>query len=213
MATPRGPAATGPRCSATAHERLEALLWNVEKDPYLSSELRQRHRARAPARPGALPPADAAGDVPIPRLHQRVVPGLGRLAPPEWHDDPDFDIDYHVRHLAPAPPGSLAELLDLAVRFVQDPLDRSRPLWSFTVIDGLEGGRAPLVQKMHHTITDGEGRSASPSSTSTWSASTPRPAGPDPAGPSGGGSPVELDDDTLADGWRRASGSPTAPWG
>ena len=136
---------------------LEALLWNVDKDPYLSSNF------------GSVTLLDRSPDLErfrrrmllavsrIPRLHQRVVPALGRLAPPEWRDASDFDIHHHVRHLALPRPGSVRQLLDLAALFVQDPLDRSRPLWEFVIVDGLPGGGAALVQKMHHTITDGEG--------------------------------------------------------
>ena len=136
---------------------LEALLWNVDKDPYLSSNF------------GSVTLLDRSPDFErfrrrmavavsrIDRLHQRVVPALGRLAPPEWRDAADFDIDHHLRHLALPAPGSVRQLLDLAAQFVQDPLDRSRPLWEFVLIDGLPGHRAALIQKMHHTITDGEG--------------------------------------------------------
>lgn len=136
---------------------VEAMMWNVEKDPYLSSTF------------GSVTFLDCPPDVErlrrrllrmverIPRLHQRVVPALGRLAPPEWQDDPDFDIDYHVRHLALPAPGTDRALLDLAIRIVHDPFDRTRPLWEFVIVDGLEGGRAAMIQKMHHTITDGEG--------------------------------------------------------
>jgi WS/DGAT/MGAT family acyltransferase len=136
---------------------VEAMMWNVEKDPYLNSTF------------GSVTILDASPDFDrlrrrllrmvqrIPRLHQRVVPAFGRLAPPEWQDDPDFDIDYHVRHVALPAPGTDRQLLDLATQFVQDAFDRTRPLWEFLIIDGLEGGRAAMVQKMHHTITDGEG--------------------------------------------------------
>jgi WS/DGAT/MGAT family acyltransferase len=93
----------------------------------------------------------------IPRLHQRVVPSLGRLAPPEWQDDPEFDLDYHMRHVALPSPGSRRQLFDLATLLVRDPLDRTRPLWEFVIVEGHEDGRAALLQKMHHTITDGEG--------------------------------------------------------
>lgn len=136
---------------------LEALMWNVEKDPHLDPSF------------ASVTLLDRAPDLErlrrrllrmvqrIPRLRQRVVPTLGRLAPPEWQDDPDFDIDYHLRHLALPAPRTRRELFDLATRFLQDPLDRSRPLWAFVIVEGLEGDRAALLQKMHHTITDGEG--------------------------------------------------------
>jgi len=136
---------------------VEAMMWNVEKDPFLSSTF------------GSVTLLDQPPDIDrlrrrllhmvrrIPRLHQRVVPALGRFAPPEWHDDPDFDIDFHLRHVALPAPGSPRQLYDLASQIVQDPFDRTRPLWEFVLIDGIEGGRGAMVQKMHHTITDGEG--------------------------------------------------------
>ena len=94
----------------------------------------------------------------IPRLRQRVVPGLGRLSPPTWATDPEFDFDYHVRHLRlPAPGTRCASCYELATRFYEDPFDRTRPLWLFVVIDGLEGGRGALFCKIHHSITDGNG--------------------------------------------------------
>ena len=79
------------------------------------------------------------------------------LSAPTWVDDPDFDIDHHVRRIALPKPGTLRQLLDLATLLVLDPFDRTRPLWQFIVVEGLRGGKAALVQKMHHTITDGEG--------------------------------------------------------
>ena len=136
---------------------VEALMWNVEKDPHLdptfgSVTILDRSPDLARLRRRLLRMVDR-----IPRLHQRVVPSLGRLAPPEWHDDPEFDIDYHMRHVALPAPGTKRQLYDLATLLVRDPFDRTRPLWEFVVVEGLEGGRAALVQKMHHTITDGEG--------------------------------------------------------
>src|SRR5690606_4588186 len=53
--------------------------------------------------------------------------------------------------------GTEAELYDLCVRMLLEPFERTRPLWQFVVIEGLHDGRAALFQKMHHTITDGEG--------------------------------------------------------
>ena len=134
----------------------EGLMWRLEKDPYLSSTF------------GTVLVLDRVPDVDIlrrrmeiatravPRLRQRVRSGPSNLAPPVWVDDSDFDIDRHVRRIACPDPGGLRELLDLAAVLVADPLDRTRPLWQFIVVEGLEGGRAALVQKMHHALTDGE---------------------------------------------------------
>jgi WS/DGAT/MGAT family acyltransferase len=135
----------------------EALMWTIEKDPALRSSFLQltlldsvpdfaRFRRRM----------ERAVKV-IPRLTQRVVPPLARFAPPEWADDPSFDIDFHVRRLALPPPGTERQLLDLAALLYEDAFDRARPLWQLTIVEGLEGGRAALLAKMHHTITDGVG--------------------------------------------------------
>ena len=135
----------------------EALMWNLEKDPYLSASIanvtilsqppdRERLRARL----------DRASST-IARLHQRVVPALGRMAPPEWRTDPDFDLDFHLRWVALPAPGSERQLLDLAAGIINDPFDRTRPLWEFVVVEGLEGGRAAMIQKLHHAIADGVG--------------------------------------------------------
>ena len=136
---------------------VEALMWNLEKDPHLSASIAnvtvfdqapdaERLRARL----------ERAVTM-VPRLRQRVVPALGRLAPPEWRDDPDFDLDYHLRWVSLPAPGSSRQLLDLAAATVHRPFDRTRPLWEFVVIEGLPDGGAAMVQKLHHAIADGEG--------------------------------------------------------
>lgn len=135
----------------------EALMWNLEKDPALRSSFltitmldsapsfdRFRHRIEVAVNQ-------------ISRLHQKVVPSPARMAPPEWVDDTAFDLDFHVRHVAMPSPGSDRQLLDFAAVELQDPFDRARPLWRYTLVEGLEGGRAALLAKMHHTITDGVG--------------------------------------------------------
>ncbi len=184
---------------------LEALLWNVDKDPYLSSNFGSVTLLDRPPDLERFRRRMLLATANIPRLHQRVVPALGRLAPPEWRDAPDFDIRAHVRHQALPAPGSLAQLLDLAARFVQDPLDRSRPLWEFVLVDGLPGGRATLIQKMHHTITDGEGGIRLSEQFIDLVRDTPLDEEVEiAAGPSGGGSLWGSTTDTLAHGWRRA---------
>jgi diacylglycerol O-acyltransferase len=72
-----------------------------------------------------------------------------------WVDDPDFDIDFHVRELALVPPGDTAQLEEQVARIFSRPLDRSRPLWEVYLIHGLANGRVALMTKVHHAVIDG----------------------------------------------------------
>jgi WS/DGAT/MGAT family acyltransferase len=74
---------------------------------------------------------------------------------PYWVDDPDFDLDFHVRHTAVAPPGTDEQLAELVARIVGRPLDRSHPLWESYVIDGLPEDRFGILTKVHHATIDG----------------------------------------------------------
>ncbi len=136
---------------------VEALMWNLEKDPHLSSTFANVTIFDVPPDIDRLRTRLVAATQAVPRLRQRVVAALGRLAPPEWREDPDFDIDFHLRRVALPAPGTEEQLFELAAGIALAPFDRTRPLWEFTVVDGLDGGRGAMVQKMHHTITDGEG--------------------------------------------------------
>lgn len=136
---------------------LEALLWVLENDPHLSATFANLTALDQPLDIVRLRSRMARALPMIPRLRQRVVPGLGRLSPPEWRSDREIDLDWHVRRVRLPAPGTKRALLDLAAELAADPFDRSRPLWRFTVIEGLEGGRAAMVQQIHHALTDGEG--------------------------------------------------------
>jgi WS/DGAT/MGAT family acyltransferase len=74
---------------------------------------------------------------------------------PFWIEDPDFDLDFHVRHTAVAPPGTDEQLGELVARIVGRPLDRTRPLWETYVIEGLPDGRFAILTKVHHATIDG----------------------------------------------------------
>lgn len=136
---------------------VEALMWNIEKDPHLSASVANITVLDQAPDPRRLRARIEGAVQAVPRLHQRVVPALGRLAPPEWRDDPDFDLDYHLRTVGLPAPGSMRQLLDLAASIANAPFDRTRALWEFVVVEGLEGGRAAMIQKLHHAVTDGEG--------------------------------------------------------
>ena len=74
---------------------------------------------------------------------------------PFWIDDPDFDLDFHVRNTATPPPGSDQQLADLVARIIGRPLDRTRPLWETYVIEGLPDNRFGILTKVHHSTIDG----------------------------------------------------------
>jgi len=91
------------------------------------------------------------------RMRQKVVIPPVPITPPRWVVDPDFDLDYHLRRIALPAPGTLRQLLDLAEVTLQSPLDTSRALWEVVYVEGLEGGRAALLSKFSHAVTDGLG--------------------------------------------------------
>jgi WS/DGAT/MGAT family acyltransferase len=134
----------------------EGLMWRLEKDPHLGSTFANITVLDRPLDYARFRRRVERATWTIPRLRHRVQPGPVALSPPVWVDDPDFDLDYHVRHVALPKPGSMRQLCDLATLIAADPFDRTRPLWEFVAVDGLKGGRGALIQKMHHTIADGE---------------------------------------------------------
>jgi diacylglycerol O-acyltransferase / wax synthase len=96
---------------------------------------------------------------PMPRYRQVVRTAPLQLLRPAWADDPDFDVDDHVRHLRVPRPGGEEQLRELAERIFAEPLDPCRPLWEAWLLDGLEGGRWAVLSKVHHCMVDGVGGS------------------------------------------------------
>jgi diacylglycerol O-acyltransferase len=74
---------------------------------------------------------------------------------PYWVDDSDLDLDFHIRALALPAPGSDEQLGEQVARIIARPLDRSRPLWEWYVITGMERGRVGVLTKLHHATIDG----------------------------------------------------------
>lgn len=143
---------------ADVHMRdTDAFSWYMEQDPLLRStvvgvlildgspdwdRLSQRLERATRLSPG---------------FRHRVVPSPLRLATPRWVVDPDFDLSWHIRRFEAAPPRTLATVLEFARKTGMAGFDRDRPLWEFTFIEGVEGGRTALVMKLHHALTDGVG--------------------------------------------------------
>jgi len=85
------------------------------------------------------------------RLHDPIL----NLDHPVWVDDPEFDIERHVRHATVPAPGGRDELAAVCGDIAGQPLDRGRPLWEMWVIDGLADGTIAVMTKMHHATVDG----------------------------------------------------------
>jgi WS/DGAT/MGAT family acyltransferase len=138
----------------------DALMWNIEKDPVLRSTIvavavfdsvpdwdRLRRRVE---RTTCL----------IPRLRQRVVSPPFRIAPPRWMAEPEFDLDFHLHRVRVPGSGTMRALFDIVQPIATSSFDRARPLWQFTLIEGLDGPgreRAAMALKVHHSVTDGVG--------------------------------------------------------
>jgi WS/DGAT/MGAT family acyltransferase len=135
----------------------DTTMWRIEADPSLRTTIVgitildrapkwERLRARID---------DVSWE--IPRLRQRVVEPAFGMGVPRWVQDPRFDLDYHLRRVVAPAPGDLQTLLDIAGPIDMAAFDRERPLWEFTLVEGLADGRAALIQKIHHCLTDGVG--------------------------------------------------------
>jgi diacylglycerol O-acyltransferase / wax synthase len=91
----------------------------------------------------------------LPEFRRRLAHVPFDLHRPVWFDDPDFDLDYHVRHIAVPAPGTPDKVADIVGDIASRPLDRARPLWEFWVIEGVENGAVAVVARMHHATIDG----------------------------------------------------------
>jgi len=88
------------------------------------------------------------------RFRQRVIQPRISWLPPYWEDDPHFDIDSHVRRIALPDPGNQEILEALVNDFMSTPLDLSKPLWQFHLVENFGDGCA-LLCRLHHCIADG----------------------------------------------------------
>ncbi|WP_433260412.1 wax ester/triacylglycerol synthase domain-containing protein [Actinosynnema sp. CS-041913] len=152
--TPTGPPlwSAEPRMSA-----METMFWRGETDPRIRVVIMAVEVLdRAPDWDHLVRRHDRLSRV-APRLRQRVADSAVRLGRPRWEDDPHFDLGYHLRRVRLPEPGTLRRLLDLARTAALTPLDRTRPLWEATLVEGLAGGGAAYVLKLHHSLCDGIG--------------------------------------------------------
>jgi WS/DGAT/MGAT family acyltransferase len=135
----------------------DALMWTIEKDPLLRSTIMAVALLDQAPDHARVRDKIERGLRMIPRLRQRAAAPPLRVAPPQWVMDPNFDLDYHLRYVRCPGEGSLRDLLDYAAPLAMQGFDRARPLWEFTVVEGMADGGAALIQKVHHSVTDGVG--------------------------------------------------------
>nr|WP_298926496.1 wax ester/triacylglycerol synthase family O-acyltransferase [uncultured Erythrobacter sp.] len=131
-------------------------------------------------------------------MRQRLVRVPFDLDYPYWIEDPDFDLEYHVRHVALPKPGDWRQLCIQAARIHARPLDLNRPPWEFTVIEGLDNvrdyppGCFAFVTKVHHAAIDGMSGIDLMEALHTVTPSTAAPNTPDEWKPEKVPGPVEL---------------------
>jgi WS/DGAT/MGAT family acyltransferase len=93
----------------------------------------------------------------VPRMRQRVLAPALPIGPAVWADDPEFDVHDHLHRIAVLPGAGPDAVFDIAVAGATASFDMARPLWEAIVVDGLDGGRAALIVRAHHSLTDGLG--------------------------------------------------------
>jgi diacylglycerol O-acyltransferase / wax synthase len=92
----------------------------------------------------------------LPPFRWRLVDVPLGIDLPYWLEDPDFDLDFHIRESAIPPGGdSCRKLAETVARIYARPLDRAHPLWELYLIHGLPEGRVALLTKVHHAVVDG----------------------------------------------------------
>lgn len=131
-------------------------------------------------------------------IRQRLVRVPFDLDHPYWIEDPDFDLEYHVRHIALPKPGDWRQLCIQAARIFARPLDLERPPWEFTVVEGLDNipgvakGSFAMVTKVHHAAIDGMSGIDLMEAMHTLNPDDPPPSTPDMWKPEKVPNPVEL---------------------
>ena len=101
-----------------------------------------------------------------PLFRTRLVEVPGGLDRPYWVKDANFDVEFHLRHIALPEPGDWRQLCIQIARLHSRPLDMSRPLWEAYIIEGLDNipglpsGCFAIYTKMHHALVDGAGGSS-----------------------------------------------------
>jgi diacylglycerol O-acyltransferase / wax synthase len=135
----------------------DAFAWYMEKDPVLRSTIVAVNRLESSPDWDMLRLRIDRLTRLVPRLRMRVQLPPMRIGPPRWSLDENFDLDYHLRRARLGGSGDWAEVLEFSRTAAMSDFDRSRPLWEFTLLEGMADGGAALITKLHHSLSDGIG--------------------------------------------------------
>ncbi len=134
----------------------DALAWNMEHDPGLRSTIVVVTWLESPPDVDVLEARLDRATREAPRFRQRPVRPPGLFATPRWVDC-DVDLSIHLRRIDAPHPHTPRTVVEFARSEAMTEFDPSRPLWAMTLVEGLTEGRAALVVKLHHSLTDGLG--------------------------------------------------------
>jgi diacylglycerol O-acyltransferase / wax synthase len=135
----------------------DAFTWRMEADPQLRSTIvTVAWLAGTPDWDRMVDRLDRATRS-VPSFRMVVVEPPARLATPRWVTSPDFDLSWHVRRIAAPAPRTAATVVELARTAAMTSFDPAHPLWEFTLVENMVGGRSALLMKVHHALTDGIG--------------------------------------------------------
>lgn len=135
----------------------DAFSWYMERDPALrSTMIAIAWLNRSPTWEVLVDRVERASRA-IPLFRMRLVEPPARLSTPRWSVDDGFDLTWHLRRIEPPAPHTPATVIDVARVAATTAFDPAHPLWEFTLVEHLEGDRAALVMKLHHSLTDGIG--------------------------------------------------------
>jgi WS/DGAT/MGAT family acyltransferase len=169
-------------------------MWRIEADPVLRSPILVVGMLDREPADQAVRAAVERWVQHAPRFRCRAVIAPWGPTGSRWEQDGRFSLDYHLRRVRAPRPGDLRSLLGLAEPMATAPFDPARPPWDLTVVEGMDAGRAGLILRFHHTITDGVGGIAMANRLFDIDrAGRPSAAGPPPAAATAATAPTPLE--------------------
>ena len=136
---------------------IETMMWRADADPVMRSTMTVVELLDVEPEWSRLVAAHEWACRMVPRFRDRVTEPLGPFGTPVWSRAPHLDLHYHLRRVRLGGDGGLPELFTLAEQLAMTPFDRARPPWDAVLVEGLPGGKAAYLLKLHHALTDGLG--------------------------------------------------------